>query len=173
MIHQHNKGLKKQFMSTKKNWQAKKFTQLTTNELYDLLKLRIDIFVVEQNCFYPDLDDHDRHPDTLHFFCYQDSQMTAYLRILPKGLTYQDYISIGRVVIASNARGTGLGHDLMKEALMVCNKYFVQDTIKISAQEHLEKYYNQHGFERVTDMYLEDGIPHIGMLKIHEVIIKQ
>jgi ElaA protein len=152
-------------MTNIKNWQAPKFTQLTTNELYDLLKLRIDIFVVEQTCFYPDLDDHDRHPDTRHFFCYQNGQMTAYLRILPKGLTYQDYISIGRVVIAPSARGTGLGHELMKEALTACEKYFPQDTIKISAQEHLEKFYNQHGFERVSDMYLEDDIPHIGMIK--------
>ncbi|WP_085296917.1 GNAT family N-acetyltransferase [Cognaticolwellia mytili] len=151
-------------MCTTKNWQAKKFIQLTTDELYDLLKLRIDIFVVEQSCFYPDLDDHDRHSETLHLFCYQCGQMTAYLRILPKGSTYRDHISIGRVAISSHARGTGLGHKLMKEALMVSNKYFAQDTIKISAQEHLEKFYNQHGFERVSNMYLEDGIPHIGML---------
>jgi ElaA protein len=152
-------------MSTTENWQAKKFTQLTTNELYDLLKLRIDIFVVEQTCFYPDLDDHDRHPETLHFFCYQQGKMAAYLRILPKGLTYQDFISIGRVVIASSARGTGLGHELMKMALITCEKCFAQDTVKISAQEHLEKFYNQHGFKRVSAMYLEDDIPHIGMIK--------
>ena len=71
----------------------------------------------------------------------------------------------GRVVIAPSARGTGLGHELMKEALTACEKYFPQDTIKISAQEHLEKFYNKHGFERVSDMYLEDDIPHIGMIK--------
>ncbi len=146
-------------------WENKNFSQLTTNELYDLLKLRIDIFVVEQSCFYPDLDDHDRHPETQHLFCYQKGIMTAYLRILPKGLTYPDNISIGRVVIAQSARGKGLGHQLMQIALAKCLRYFPQDTVKISAQEHLEKYYNQHGFSRVSESYLEDGIPHISMLQ--------
>lgn len=151
--------------SNKINWQSKTFAELNTNELYDLLKLRIDVFVVEQSCFYPDLDDHDRHPDTRHLFCYRNGVMTGYLRILPKGLTYQDYISIGRVVISPCARGTGLGHQLMIVALADCLQNFPDDTVKISAQEHLEKFYNQHGFERVTEMYLEDDIPHIGMLK--------
>jgi len=148
-------------------WKNKTFSQLNTNELYDLLKLRIDIFVVEQTCFYPDLDDHDRHPQTQHLFCYQNNVMTAYLRILPKGLTYPEYISIGRVVIAPSARGTGLGHELMRVGLAKCLTCFPNEIVKISAQEHLEKYYNQHGFERVSDMYLEDDIPHIGMLKTH------
>ena len=154
-------------MITDITWTNKTFSQLTTNELYDLLKLRIDIFVVEQTCFYPDLDDHDRHPQTQHLFCYQNDVMTAYLRILPTGLTYLNYISIGRVVIAPCARGTGLGHELMRVGLAQCLKYFPNDTVKISAQEHLEKYYNQHGFERVSEIYLEDDIPHIAMLKTH------
>lgn len=152
-------------MNNEITWQNKNFSQLNTTELYDLLKLRIDIFVVEQTCFYPDLDDHDRHPKTQHVFCYQDGIMSAYLRILPKGLTYPDYISIGRVVIAPCARGTGLGHELMSVGLAKCRTYFANEKVKISAQEHLEKYYNQHGFERVSDMYLEDDIPHIAMLK--------
>lgn len=147
------------------NWKNKNFSQLSTNELYDLLKLRIDIFVVEQACYYPDLDEHDRHPETQHLFCYQNGSMTAYLRILPKGLTYPDNISIGRVVIAPSARGKGLGHQLMQVALTQCLQHFPEDTIKISAQEHLEKYYNQHGFVRVSERYLEDGIPHISMLQ--------
>lgn len=146
-------------------WIKKSFSELNTTELYDLLKLRIDIFVVEQTCFYPDLDNHDRHPETQHLFCYQAGVMTAYLRILPKGLTYPNHISIGRVVTAPIARGSGLGHALMREGLAHCLHIFPHDTVKISAQEHLEKYYNQHGFERVSDMYLEDDIPHIAMLK--------
>lgn len=146
-------------------WNYKKFSQLSTHELYDILKLRIDIFVVEQTCYYPDLDDHDRHPETQHIFCYQQNMMTAYLRILPKGLTYPDNISIGRVVIAPSARGKGLGHQLMRAALTRCSSDFAEDTIKISAQEHLEQYYNQHGFSRVSERYLEDGIPHISMLQ--------
>lgn len=147
-------------------WYCKSFSSLNTTELYDFLKLRIDVFVVEQTCYYPDLDDHDRHADTLHLFCYQNEVMTAYLRILPTGLTYQEHISIGRVVIAPEARGTGLGHELMTVALAECKKAFPTNSLKISAQEHLEKYYNKHGFERVSNMYLEDNIPHIAMIKV-------
>ena len=152
-------------MTTKIDWQVKTFKQLTTDELYDALKLRIDVFVVEQTCFYPDLDDRDRHPETVHLFCYQNQAMTAYLRILPKGQTYDDYVSIGRVIIAPQARGTGLGHILMTQALDTCEQHFPNQTIKMSAQEHLEKFYNHHGFTRVSDMYLEDDIPHIAMIK--------
>ncbi len=147
------------------NWQLKTFNQLTTNELYDALKLRIDIFVVEQTCFYPDLDDLDRHADTLHLYCYQENKMMAYLRILAKGQSYAEYPSIGRVIIAPHARGSGLGHELMNEAIAACHQYFPAQEIKISAQEHLEKYYNKHGFIRVSEMYLEDDIPHIAMIR--------
>lgn len=147
------------------NWQAKTFKQLSIDELYEILKLRIDIFVVEQTCFYPDLDNADRDEQSLHLFCYQQGEIAAYLRILAKGQTYQDYPSIGRVVIAPFARGSGLGHELMQQALDVCNRYFPKQHIKISAQEHLEKYYQQHGFNRVSEMYLEDDIPHIAMIK--------
>ena len=146
-------------------WQVKTFAQLTTNELYDTLKLRIDVFVVEQTCYYPDLDDKDRHPETLHLFCYKNDEVAAYLRILPKRISYENYPSIGRVVISANARGTGLGHELMEQALKTCENKFPAQDIKISAQEHLEKYYNKHGFIRVSEMYLEDDIPHIAMIR--------
>lgn len=146
-------------------WQIKKFNDLSTNELYDALKLRIDVFVVEQSCFYPDLDDLDRHSETLHLYCYQNGKMAAYLRILAKGQSYAEYPSIGRVIIAPHARGSGLGHVLMEEALKACAYYFTKQDIKISAQEHLELYYNKHGFSRNSEMYLEDGIPHISMIK--------
>jgi len=146
-------------------WQVKTFNELTTNELYDALKLRVDVFVVEQACYYPELDDLDRHAETLHLYSYQDDVMTSYLRILPKGTAYPDYVAIGRVVIAPCARGKGLGHLLMSQALTACQNHFPGQSIKISAQEHLEAFYNQHGFSRVSDMYLEDNIPHIAMLK--------
>lgn len=148
-----------------KNWQVKRFAELTNHELYDALKLRIDVFVVEQTCYYPDLDDLDHHPETLHVFCYQQDKMAAYLRILAKGQCYDEYIAIGRVIVAEHARSSGLGHELMQEALKVCQLHFPEQKIKISAQEHLEKYYNQHGFVRSSPMYLEDGIPHIAMLQ--------
>lgn len=146
-------------------WYVKTFQELTTNELYDLLKLRIDVFVVEQTCYYPDLDDLDRHQDTFHLLGYKDNKIIAYLRILPKGTSYQEYISIGRVAIAEIARGTGLGHELIKAGISYCENELNTSTIKISAQEHLAKLYQQHHFEQVSEMYLEDGIPHICMLR--------
>jgi len=157
-------------MSNTIQWKIKSFNELSVDELYDLLKLRIDVFVVEQTCFYPDLDNADRQANTLHLIGYdscesQSRNIAGYLRILPKGETYNDYISIGRVATAINFRGQGLGHQLMQQALLACNKYFPQQEIKISAQEHLEKYYNQYGFIKVSPMYLEDNIPHIAMLK--------
>lgn len=150
-------------MSETIDWKVKTFQQLTTDELYDALKLRIDVFVVEQCCYYPDLDDIDKHDETLHLFCYQQGKITTYLRILAKGQCYDEYVALGRVVIAEQARGTGLGHQLMAKALDTCELYFPAQTIKLSAQAHLERFYNQHGFSRVSDIYLEDGIPHIAM----------
>lgn len=146
-------------------WRVKSFEQLSTHELYDFLKLRIDVFVVEQTCYYSDLDELDRHPETLHVMGYNNNQLFAYLRVLPKGTTYTDYVSIGRVIIAEQARGSGVSHELIKRGIDVCLEQMKTSTIKISAQEHLAKLYHQHGFEQVTPMYLEDGIPHIGMLK--------
>ncbi|MBA6353235.1 MULTISPECIES: GNAT family N-acetyltransferase [unclassified Colwellia] len=149
-------------------WQVKHFKALNIDELYEILKLRIDVFVVEQTCFYADIDDVDRHEDTVHLFCYLEGKIAGYLRILAKGQSYRDYIAIGRVIVASHARGTGLGHQLMAEALTVCQQYFPDQQIKISAQEHLESFYGNHGFERVSAMYLEDDIPHIAMLKVDQ-----
>lgn len=145
-------------------WQVKHFKALNIDELYEILKLRIDVFVVEQTCFYADIDDLDRNKDTIHLFCYRQGKIAGYLRILAKGQSYKDYISIGRVIVAEHARGTGLGHQLLTKALSVCEQYFAKQDIKISAQEHLESFYNQHGFERISSMYLEDNIPHIAML---------
>ncbi len=156
-------------MTTQTTWQTKKFTELSLNQLYDVLKLRVDVFVVEQTCFYPDLDSDsnllDRHPNTLHLLGYQEEQIVAYLRILPKGQSYPEHISIGRVVTASHARGAGLGHELMSEGISHCQHYFPNESIKISAQQHLKAYYQQYGFTQVSEMYLEDDIPHIAMIR--------
>ena len=151
-------------MSNHINWQVKHFNELTINELYDAMKLRIDVFVVEQTCFYPDLDNLDRHPDTVHVFHYADNEMIAYLRILAKGQCYPQHPAIGRVIIAKKARGAGLAHQLVEKAINVCLEKFPKQTIKISAQEHLEGFYNKHHFKKCSKMYLEDGIPHISML---------
>lgn len=156
-------------MNSKTTWQVKYFNELSIEQLYDFLKLRIDVFVVEQTCYYPDLDSDknqlDRDKETLHVLGYQNNTLVAYLRILATGQSYDNYISIGRVAIAKQARGTGLGHELMKEALNLCQQYFADQNIKISAQQHLSNFYQQHGFKQVSEMYLEDGIPHIPMVK--------
>ncbi len=147
------------------DWQVKTFKQLSNNQLYDALKLRIDVFVVEQTCYYPDLDNLDRHAQTLHLFSYQDNKMVAYLRILAKEVCYPEYIAIGRLIVALDARGNGYGHQLIKQAIATSQQYFPSQNIKISAQQHLEAYYQKHGFQRCSDMYLEDGIPHVSMTR--------
>ena len=156
-------------MKTTTQWQTKTFNELSLDQLYDSLKLRSDVFVVEQCCYYPDLDSNknqlDRHQDTVHLFGYQGDTLVAYLRILPQGQSYEGYISIGRVATAQQARGKGLGHELMSEGLKVCQQHFANQAIKISAQEHLIKFYQQHGFNQVSAMYLEDNIPHVAMIK--------
>ncbi|WP_371378642.1 GNAT family N-acetyltransferase [Thalassotalea aquiviva] len=152
-------------MSLTITWQDLSFSKLTVDQLYDALKLRVDVFVVEQTCYYPELDECDRHPQTRHLLGYNGNDLAAYLRILPPGVSYPDYISIGRVATKREYRGQGIGHPLMEKALALCKKHWSGVNIKISAQEHLEKYYNQHGFVRVSDMYLEDNIPHIAMIK--------
>ena len=156
-------------MNSKTTWQVKHFDELSLDQLYDFLKLRIDVFVVEQTCYYPDLDGDknqlDRDKETLHVLGYQNDTLVAYLRILAQGQSYDNYISIGRVAIAEQARGTGLGHELMTQALKLCQQNFPKQNIKISAQEHLANYYQKHGFKQVSQMYLEDDIPHVAMLK--------
>ncbi len=147
------------------SWQVKTFKQLSTIELYQVLKLRIDVFVVEQTCYYSDLDNLDLHSETQHLLGYKQGELVAYLRILAKGQSYDEYISIGRVVTAPQARGAGLGHELIQQGLLACQQYFPNENIKISAQEHLTGYYQQYGFVQVSKMYLEDNIPHVAMIK--------
>ncbi|RHW74848.1 GNAT family N-acetyltransferase [Colwellia sp. RSH04] len=151
-------------------WKIYSFKQLSTEQLYDVIKLRVDVFVVEQDCPYPDLDGNkgelDRHPETTHLLGYQDNTLVAYLRILPKGQNYADYVSIGRVVTAIENRGSGLGHQLMQQGIEQCLKQYPNQPIKISAQQHLSRFYQQHGFTQVSKMYLEDNIPHIAMLRL-------
>jgi len=155
-------------MTIQTQWQTKHFNELSLEQLYDLLKLRIDVFVVEQTCYYPDLDGEkgtlDRHKDTRHLLGYQGEKLVAYARVLPKGQNYEDYVSIGRVATSDLARGQGLGHELIEKSLEVCQQFFSEENVKISAQEHLKLFYAKHGFEQVSPMYLEDDIPHIAML---------
>ena len=146
-------------------WQHLHFKQLDINTLYEIIKLRIDVFVVEQCCYYPELDNLDRHPDTLHVFAYEQNQLAAYLRCLAPGVVYPNMPAIGRVVTTQSQRGKGLGHQLIEQGISACQQHWPNCDIKMSAQEHLQSYYQQHGFNTVGQAYLEDDIPHIGMIK--------
>lgn len=143
-------------------WQCLGFDQLTTDQLYDILKLRVDVFVVEQNCPYPEIDGHDRVQGTYHVVAYENGMLMAYLRLLPAGLTY-DCVSIGRVITSEAARGRGLGSELLRQGLAYAEQLWPGENIEIGAQSHLQSYYNRFGFTAFSEEYLEDGIPHIDM----------
>ncbi|MCY1721767.1 GNAT family N-acetyltransferase [Prolixibacteraceae bacterium Z1-6] len=143
------------------NFVFKHFSELTTTELYDILQLRAEIFVVEQDCVYNDLDDLDK--DATHQFLKKNGKIVAYSRLLKPGTRFPDY-SIGRVVIKETERGTGLGIQMMEEAKSFILNEWQAVKIKISAQKYLRKFYEDLGFKVVTEEYLEDGIPHFGML---------
>lgn len=142
-------------------FQFKHFSELTTSELYDILRLRAEIFVVEQDCVYNDIDGHDK--EAVHQFLIKDDEIVAYTRLLKPGNRFNNY-SIGRVVVKESERGTGLGIQMMQEAKTYIRENWKADKIKISAQKYLRKFYEDLGFVIVTEEYLEDGIPHFGML---------
>ena len=144
-------------------WYLKSFNELSNRELYDILKLRVDVFVVEQDCIYHELDGKDLDQHAFHLYALKDERVACYLRILPPGSSYPDMPSLGRVVIHSDFRGTGIGHELMTRATKVLDENWPNQTCHISAQSHLQGYYNKHGFSAVGEGYLEDNIPHIGM----------
>ncbi len=138
------------------------FSELNIQQLYDILQLRSEVFVVEQNCVYQDIDGHDQ--EAIHILSYDHDTLVAYARILPSG-SYFKQISIGRIIVKESHRGIQLGHKLMEFCLSFIFENSGQQTIKISAQEHLKSFYEQHGFIQSGKGYLEDGIPHIAMLR--------
>jgi len=139
-------------------WHDREFAELTVAELYAITVLRERVFVVEQNCAYLDADGYD--PVSRHLWGVSDAAIHAYLRIVPAGTKYTE-ISIGRVITDPEARGTGLGRELMGRGIAACGNV----PIRIGAQAHLEKFYGELGFVRASDLYDEDGIPHIQMLR--------
>lgn len=141
---------------------TKTFSELTTNELYAILQLRSEVFVVEQDCVYQDLDYKDQK--SLHVLGFKEDKIIAYTRIFKPG-DYFTEASIGRVVVKDSERKYGYGHDLMKASIEAVRNHFNTSVITISAQVYLTKFYNSHGFNKVSDEYLEDGIPHIEMLR--------
>lgn len=142
-------------------FEFKPFAGLSNDELYEILKLRAEIFVVEQNCVYNDLDELDKL--AVHQFLKKNGEIVAYSRLLKPGSRFSEY-SIGRVVVKQSERGTGLGIELMNYAKDYILNEWKAAKIKISAQKYLRKFYEDLGFEVVTDEYLEDGIPHFGMI---------
>lgn len=144
------------------NWQCLRFTQLTTTQLYELMQLRVDVFVVEQNCPYPELDDKDRADNVFHLLGYEQDKLAAYARLLAPGLSYPN-VSIGRVCVAQNQRAKGVGRELAELALSYCQSFWPDQSIDIGAQEYLLEFYQSLGFEALSEVYLEDGLPHLDM----------
>lgn len=144
------------------HWKIKAFENLTANELYDILRLRSEIFVVEQNCVYLDPDGKDKLG--LHLFGEFNGKIVAYSRLFKAGISF-DNSSIGRVIIDINFRDRKWGHDLMRESIDGIESHFGESKITIGAQLYLKKFYESHGFVQISEMYLEDDIPHIEMKK--------
>ncbi len=144
------------------NFEIKLFKELTRDELYAVLQLRSEVFVVEQDCVYQDIDGKD--DQALHILGFKNDILVAYTRVFPPGTYFED-ASIGRVVVRASERAHKYGYDLMKISIQATETYYKVDTIKISAQTYLKIFYNNLGFEEVGEEYLEDGIPHIGMLR--------
>lgn len=140
----------------------KTFTQLTTQELYTLLQLRSEVFVMEQNCVYQDLDGKDQK--ALHVLGWDGEFLAAYTRLFAPSDYFKE-ASIGRVVVSPKARGKAYGHLIMKASLDALEEHFGKGPIHISAQQYLLEFYKQHGFVPVGEPYLEDDIPHMGMLR--------
>jgi ElaA protein len=139
------------------------FDSLTVRELYDIMALRQIVFAVEQNCPYLDADGKDL--DGWHLMLFNtEGVLAAYTRLLPKGISYDDYASIGRVVSAPHARGTGAGKAVMQESINQMGRLFPNQPVKIGAQTYLLKFYESLGFESTGEEYLEDDIPHTSMI---------
>ncbi len=143
------------------NWTCKKFTSLTTEELYMILRLRSEVFVVEQNCVFLDMDNKDQYCD--HLMGWRDNVLVGYSRIVPAGISYVE-TSIGRIVSSPAARGAGIGRELLKESIDTLYMLHGKRVIRIGAQYYLKKFYESFGFVQKGEIYLEDGIEHIEML---------
>jgi ElaA protein len=141
-------------------WKIKRFEELSTKELYDLLQLRSEVFIVEQNCVYQDIDGKDQK--ALHLIGEYELEIVAYARLFRAG-DYFEQASIGRVVIGTKHRDKKWGHELMVQAIKAIKYYFMSNNITISAQLYLKKFYESHGFVATSSTYLEDDIPHIQM----------
>ncbi|WP_442264856.1 GNAT family N-acetyltransferase [Tenacibaculum sp. ZS6-P6] len=141
---------------------VKSFNELSLRELYNILQFRSEVFIVEQDCVYQDIDGKD--DKALHVLGMKNGNLVAYTRLF-KPNDYYEHASIGRVIVKQEERKYGYGHDLMKFSINTVINKFSTETIKIGAQTYLQKFYESHGFQQVGEGYIEDGIPHIHMIR--------
>lgn len=143
------------------NWYIKKFEELTANELYEILRARAEVFVVEQNCVYQDLDEKDRR--SYHLFSEENGEIASYARLIEKGVSYEE-ASIGRLLTRETFRGIQLGRETLERALAFLTGEMKEEKIRISGQLYLLKFYEHMGFKTTSEVYLEDEIEHVQML---------
>ncbi len=143
-------------------WHWYPFHELNNSQLYSLLKLRQDVFIIEQDCIYPDIDDLDQH--CIHLLGNEGDSLIACLRLIPAEFSHSGNTSLGRIITIAQKRGIGLGNLLMNETMAYLAEHFSGKKIQLSAQHHLQSYYHKYGFEHFGEPYDEDGIPHIAML---------
>ncbi len=144
------------------SWYWYRFAELSNLQVYSYLKLRQEVFIVEQECIYPDIDGLD--PQCLHLFGYQQDNLTACLRLIPAKFHQSGNIALGRILSHASQRGSGIGKMLMNEAMAYVNQNFPGQKVQMSAQFHLQAFYQNFGFSTMGEVYEEDGIPHINML---------
>ncbi|MCT4508272.1 MAG: GNAT family N-acetyltransferase [Tepidibacter sp.] len=145
------------------NWVLKKFEELNIKELYKILQVRNEVFILEQKCPYQDCDGNDEI--SYHLFLEDNEEILCYLRIIPKEIAYYE-VSIGRVLVSKNKRKKGLAREMMLIAIDFIERKLNEKSIRISAQKYLVNFYKSLGFKEVSDVYLEDGIEHVEMLYI-------
>jgi len=145
------------------NFTLKSFYEFSLDELYECLRLRQEVFIVEQNCPYLDSDDKDQKG--LHLMGKVEGKLVAYARLSPRSVSYKNYASIGRILTSSKGRGKGYGKQLVTTAIAEIEQNWGKQAIKISAQQYLLKFYQELGFKVVGEGYLEDGIPHVAMIR--------
>lgn len=146
-------------------WVIKSFQELSVNELYSILQLRTEVFVVEQNCVFQDMDNKD--PKCFHLMCWENEKLTAYTRLVPANVSFKE-VSIGRVVSSPSVRGRGIGKLLMEKSIQETDRLFGKQNIRIGAQYYLLDFYKSFGFEPTGEIYLEDDIEHIEMI-LHRI----
>jgi len=149
-------------MELKLTWSIRKFDELTNEELYQLLRLRSEVFVVEQQCNFLDMDNKDQK--CAHLLGWKDDVLLAHSRIVPAGVSYE-FPSIGRIVVSGKGRGMGLGVELLNVSIAELEGLFGKSVIRIGAQLYLKKFYESFGFQKTSEVYLEDEIEHIEMTR--------